>query len=55
MISLREFCALETNKLRYTYKMKFEKTGKTKKITGYKFGNCRIDYVETTTTYYVAE
>ncbi|MDA9181953.1 hypothetical protein N9O51_02055 [Saprospiraceae bacterium] len=46
---------LKINKLRYTYEMTFEKIGKTKKITGYKFGDRRIDDMETTTTSYVAE
>lgn len=44
-----------TNKEEDAYEMTMEKTGKTKKIAGYKCDEWKIDDEETTTTAYVAE
>lgn len=54
MLSLAGAMA-STNKDEDAYEMTMEKTGKTKKIAGYKCDEWKIDDEETTTTAYVAE
>lgn len=54
MLSLAGAMA-STNKEEDAYEMTLEKTGKTKKIAGYKCDEWKIDDEETTTTAYVAE